>query len=136
MTLKKFHHNLTTARKGHIGQNIVEQYLLKKDAKLYAPVVDDFGIDYVVYHKKKYITIQVKYHTAMVNDTSIAVRVRDTTADWIAVPCHVDNNTYIIWYKNKRRGEFYHVSFALYHPKNNQVDGINFYKSFLKSPID
>ena len=61
--MKLKHKRLTTARKGYIGQNIVEQYLLKKRVKLYAPV-DDFGIDYLIYNNNKYIT-SVSYHTAM-----------------------------------------------------------------------
>jgi len=132
------HKNLSTARKGYIGQNIVEDYLLKKGARLYAPVVDDFGIDYLIHHNNNYITLQVKYHTAMKpsNQTSVTVRVASTDAQWIATPCHVDEETYIIWYENTRPNENYQVAFALYTPKNNQVEKINYYKSFLKSPIE
>lgn len=136
--MKTRHRKLSTARKGYIGQGIVEEYLIKKGARLYAPVVDDFGIDYLLHHKNKYITIQVKYHTAMKkeNSTAVTVRIASTDADWIATPCHVDDDTHIIWYKNKRPSETYQVAFALYPPKNNQVEKVNFYKSFLKSPIE
>ena len=136
--MKLKHKRLTTARKGYIGQNIVEQYLLKKRVKLYAPVVDDFGIDYLIYNNNKYITVQVKYHTAMKteNSSSITARITSTDADWIAIPCHVNDETHIIWYRNDRKNETYQVAFALYAPKNNQVKKINFYKSFLKPPIE
>lgn len=136
--MKTRHRKLTTARKGYIGQGIVESYLLKKRARLYAPVVDDFGIDYLIHHKNNYITVQVKYHTAMKpeNDTSVTVRIASTDADYIAIPCHVDEEVHIIWYPNRRKNEIYQVAFALYPPKNNQVQKVNFYKSFLKSPIE
>ena len=136
--MKTKHTKLSTARKGYIGQGIVEDYLLTKRARLYAPVVDDFGIDYLIHHKDDYITVQVKYHTAMKTDnsTSVTVRINKTNADWIAIPCHVKEEIYIIWYENKRKNQIYQVAFALYPPKNNQVQKVNFYKSFLKSPIE
>lgn len=136
--MKTKYKNLTTARKGYIGQGIVEHYLLKNKVKLYAPVVDDFGIDYLIYYNNIYTTVQVKYHTAMreANSSSITVRIASTDADWIATPCHVNEETHIIWYRNDRKNETYQVSFALYTPKNNQVEKVNFYKSFLKSPIE
>ena len=127
---------LTTTRRGYIGESIVIDYLLKKNLRLYAPVIDDFHIDLVAEKDNKYTTMQVKYHCSMFNDTSIQVKVTTTTADWIVTPVHVDNNTHIIWYKNTRKNKKYTIAFAISKPKNNQVKKINFYKSFLKCPFD
>ena len=134
-TLKK---KISTTRKGYIGQQIVIDFLLKKNLRVYEPVVDDFGVDLLVEKNEKFISVQVKYHTQFTksSSTSIHVNIEPTEAEWIGTPIHVDNKTHIIWYKNKRKGKRFAVHFAVNKPKNNQVKKINFYKSFLKSPFD
>ena len=132
-TLKK---KISTTRKGYIVQQIVIDFLLKKNLRVYEPVVDDFHIDIIVERDKKYTPIQVKYHTSTCNNTSIQVHVEPTEAEWIVTPIHVDNKTHMIWYRNNRQDKRYVVSFAINTPKNNQKKKINFYKFFLKSPFD
>ncbi len=126
---------ISTTRKGYIGQEIVSDYLLRKNLRVYTPVVDDFGVDLLVEKYGKYTSIQVKYHTTFTNQASIQVRILPTIADWIATPLHINKKTKIIWYKNNRKTEKYTVAFAVNKPKNNQVKKINFYKNFLKAPF-
>ena len=128
--------NLTTARRGYIGEQIVADYLLKKNARVYAPVVDDFRIDLAVEKDNKYTTIQVKYHTTRMSGSSIQVMVKSTSADWIAAPINIEDKTHIIWYKNARKNKTYTIAFSVARPKNNQVKKVNFYESFLRSPFD
>ena len=127
--------SISTTRKGYIGQEIVADYLLRKNLRVYTPVVDDFGVDLLVEIDGKYTSIQVKYHTRFTNPTSIQVDISATNADWIAIPMEIDEEIKIIWYKNKRKGIRYAVSFAVNTPKNNQVKKVNFYKNFLKAPL-
>ena len=103
---------------------------------VYKPVVDDFHIDLLVEQDKKITKIQVKYHTTMMTESSIQVRVRPTQADYIAIPVKAYGKMHIMWYKNTRKHKKYTISFNKYTPKNNQVKGVNFFKSFLKCPFD
>jgi len=126
---------ISSTRKGYIGQEIVANYLLRKNLRVYTPVVDDFGVDLLVEINNKYTSVQVKYHTRFTNPTSIQVDISATNADWIAIPMSINENIKILWYKNKRKGIRYAVSFAVNTPKNNQVKKVNFYKNFLKAPF-
>lgn len=127
---------ISRTRKGYIGQQIVIDYLLRKNARVYEPIVDDFRIDLLIEHNKKYISVQVKYHTTMSNGSSIQVKVAPTDAEWIAIPVCIKNKTYIMWYENTRKNKKYTVAFQMSKPKNNQVKKVNFYRLFLKSPIE
>tara|TARA_R110001583_G_scaffold94255_1_gene237663 strand:+ start:782 stop:1186 length:405 start_codon:yes stop_codon:yes gene_type:complete len=127
---------LSTTRKGYLGELMVIESLLEKNLMVYAPIVDDFHIDLLVEHDNKFTKIQVKYHTTMMTKSSVQVRVRPTHADYIAIPVKAYGKMHIMWYKNVRRNKKYTVSFQKYIPKNNQVIGVNFFKSFLKSPFD
>ena len=127
---------ITRTRKGYIGQQIVIDYLLRKNARVYEPIVDDFNIDLLIERDGKYISIQVKYHTTMSNGSSIQVKVNSTSADWIAIPVCVKDKIHIMWYKNTRKNKKYTIAFQMSKPKNNQVKKVNFYRYFLKSPID
>ena len=127
---------ITRTRKGYIGQQIVIDYLLRKNARVYEPIVDDFNIDLLIERDGKYISIQVKYHTTMSNGSSIQVKVNSTSADWIAIPVCVKDKIHIMWYKNTRKNKKYTIAFQMSKPKNNQVKKVNFYRSFLKCPFD
>ena len=127
---------ITRTRKGYIGQQIVIDYLLRKNARGYEPIVDDFNIDLLIERDGKNISIQEKYHTTMSNGSSIQVKVNSTSADWIAIPVCVKDKIHIMWYKNTRKNKKYTIAFQMSKPKNNQVKKVNFYRYFLKSPID
>ena len=127
---------LSRTRKGYIGENMVIKFLLERNLKLYAPAVDDFGIDLLVEQDNTYTKIQVKYHTTMMTESSIQVRVKPTQADYIAIPVQAYGRMHIMWYKNTRKDKKYTIAFQKYIPKNNQVKKINFFKSFLKCPFD
>ena len=127
---------LSRTRKGYIGENMVIKFLLERNLKLYAPAVDDFGIDLLVEQDNMYTKIQVKYHTTMMTESSIQVRVKPTQADYIAIPVQAYGRMHIMWYKNTRKDKKYTIAFQKYIPKNNQVKKINFFKSFLKCPFD
>jgi len=127
---------LTTTRKGYLGELLVIEELLKRNLMVYRPVVDDFHIDLLVEQDKKITKIQVKYHTTMMTESSIQVRVRPTQADYIAIPVKAYGKMHIMWYKNTRKHKKYTIAFNKYTPKNNQVKGVNFFKSFLKCPFD
>ena len=103
---------ITRTRKGYIGQQIVIDYLLRKNARVYEPIVDDFNIDLLIERDGKYISIQVKYHTTMSNGSSIQVKVNSTSADWIAIPVCVKDKIHIMWYKNTRKNKkiYYRIS--------------------------
>ena len=131
--------NYNTTRKGIIGQEIVKLYLLKLNAKVFEPVCDDFGIDLLVDTKNGYKTIQVKYHNfkQAKSISSIQVFVKNTKADWIATPFILNEETYIIWFKNDlNRKEQWGKSFSITTPINNQSKKINFYWNYLKSPVE
>jgi len=127
---------ITRTRKGYIGQQIVIDYLLRKNARVYEPIVDDFHIDLLVEHNKKFTKIQVKYHSTMLNGTSIQVKIQPTGADWIAIPVCVEDKINIMWYKNTRKNKKYTIAFQMSKPRNNQIKKVNFYRSFLKCPFD
>jgi len=127
---------LSKTRKGYIGENMVIKFLLEKNLRLYIPAVDDFGIDLLVEQNNKYTTIQVKYHTTMMSESAIQVRVRPTKADYIAIPVKAYGRMHIMWYKNTRKNRKYTIAFQKYIPKNNQIKKINFFKSFLECPFD
>ena len=91
---------ISSTRKGYIGQEIVANYLLRKNLRVYTPVVDDFGVDLLVEINNKYTSVQVKYHTRFTNPTSIQVDISATNADWIAIPMSINENIKILWYKN------------------------------------
>ena len=84
-TLKK---KISTTRKGYIGQQIVIDFLLKKNLRVYEPVVDDFGVDLLVEKNEKFISVQVKYHTKFtkLSSTSIHVNIEPTEAEGIGTP--------------------------------------------------
>ncbi len=127
---------LSTTRKGYIGELLVIKFLLKKKLRVYAPVVDDFHIDLLVEQNSVFTKIQVKYHAVMMSDTSLQVKVTKTEADWIATPIDIKGSIRIVWYKNDRKNKRYTITFAIHKPKNNQVKRVNFYQKFLKSPFD
>tara|TARA_Y100001963_G_scaffold114422_1_gene158650 strand:- start:74 stop:481 length:408 start_codon:yes stop_codon:yes gene_type:complete len=127
---------LSRTRKGYIGENMVIKFLLERNLNLYAPAVDDFGIDLLVEQDNTYTKIQVKYHTTMMTESSIQVRVKPTQADYIAIPVQAYGRMHIMWYKNTRKDKKYTIAFQKYIPKNNQVKKINFFKSFLECPFD
>ena len=127
---------LSRTRKGYIGENMVIKFLLERNLKLYAPAVDDFGIDLLVEQDNTYTKIQVKYHTTMMSESAIQVRVRPTKADYIAIPVKAYGRMHIMWYKNTRKNKRYTIAFQKYTPKNNQIIGVNFFKSFLECPFD
>jgi hypothetical protein len=127
---------LTTTRKGYLGELLVIQELLKRNLMVYAPIVDDFHIDLLVEQGRKFTKIQVKYHTTMMTESSVQVRVHPTDADYIAIPVKAYGKMHIMWYKNTRKNKRYTIAFQKYTPKNNQVKGVNFFKSFLKCPFD
>lgn len=127
---------LSRTRKGYIGENLVIKFLLEKNLKLYAPIVDDFGIDLLIEQDNKYTKVQVKYHTTMMSDSAIQVKIQPTKADYIAIPVQAYGRMHIMWYKNTRKNKRYTIAFQKYYPKNNQVKKVNFFKSFLESPFD
>lgn len=127
---------LSRTRKGYIGENLVIKFLLEKNLKLYAPIVDDFGIDLLIEQDNKYTKVQVKYHTTMMSDSAIQVKIQPTKADYIAIPVQAYGRMHIMWYKNTRKNKRYTIAFQKYYPKNNQVKKVNFFKSFLECPFD
>lgn len=127
---------LSRTRKGYIGENLVIKYLLEKNLKLYAPIVDDFGIDLLIEQDNKYTKVQVKYHTTIMSSSAVQVKIKPTQADYIAIPVQAYGRMHIMWYKNTRKNKRYTVAFQKYYPKNNQVKKVNFFKSFLESPFD
>ena len=127
---------LSRTRKGYIGENLVIKFLLEKNLKLYAPVVDDFGIDLLIEEDNKYTKVQVKYHTTIMSSSAVQVKIKPTQADYIAIPVQAYGRMHIMWYKNTRKNKRYTVAFQKYYPKNNQVKKVNFFKSFLECPFD
>ena len=127
---------LSRTRKGYIGENLVIKYLLEKNLKLYAPIVDDFGIDLLIEQDNKYTKVQVKYHTTIMSSSAVQVKIQPTQADYIAIPVQAYGRMHIMWYKNTRKNKRYTIAFQKYYPKNNQVKKVNFFKSFLECPFD
>tara|TARA_R100000458_G_C8115088_1_gene136329 strand:+ start:130 stop:537 length:408 start_codon:yes stop_codon:yes gene_type:complete len=127
---------LSRTRKGYIGENLVIKYLLEKNLKLYAPIVDDFGIDLLIEQDNKYTKVQVKYHTTIMSSSAVQVKIKPTQADYIAIPVQAYGRMHIMWYKNTRKNKRYTIAFQKYYPKNNQVKKVNFFKSFLECPFD
>tara|TARA_R100001082_G_scaffold44438_1_gene23642 strand:- start:17380 stop:17787 length:408 start_codon:yes stop_codon:yes gene_type:complete len=127
---------LSRTRKGYIGENLVIKFLLEKNLKLYAPIVDDFGIDLLIEQDNKYTKVQVKYHTTIMSSSAIQVKIQPTKADYIAIPVQAYGRMHIMWYKNTRKNKRYTIAFQKYYPKNNQVKKVNFFKSFLECPFD
>ena len=92
----------TSIRKGALGELKVIADLLEKGYDVYAPVVDDNGIDFIVSNGTNMRSIQVKSHDnrGPKYATSIEVNTRKCQkADVVAVPikimdcvCYVNSN--------------------------------------------
>tara|TARA_R100000789_G_C3020683_1_gene153429 strand:- start:2414 stop:2800 length:387 start_codon:yes stop_codon:yes gene_type:complete len=80
---------LTSVRKGRIGELLVINDLLDKGYDVYTPVVDDNGVDLVVMMGDLFKKVQVKTHDNPSNPNRTSVEVNTRTirnADVIALP--------------------------------------------------
>ena len=93
----------TSIRKGALGELKVIADLLERGYDVYAPVVDDNGIDFIVSNGTNMRSVQVKSHDnrGPKYATSVEVNTRKCQkADVVAVPikimdcvCYVNSNT-------------------------------------------
>ena len=125
----------TTIRRGKMGEPIVENYLLKMNAKCYRPCVDDFGIDFLVEQDGEYIKIQVKNHQGTNKwGSSVIVNTKPCDADYIAFPIERYGRPTILWIKNQKNRKWA-MNFMISKGGNNQRIGRNDYRDYLSSPI-
>lgn len=125
---------LTTKRRGAIGECIFEMDALKKNLEVYAPLCDDMGIDYLIRHKDKYYTIQVKYHRSQKTQTAVCIKIKPCPADIIAVPFSHGGmyQCFYVWNRNKKR--CWNMNISVIRPLNNQKKNIHFSKDYLRFP--
>ena len=84
----------TSIRKGAIGELKVIGDLLEKGYDVYAPVVDDNGVDFIVSNGRKIKSIQVKSHDNRSSKytTSVEINTRKCKkVDVIAIPIKIKN---------------------------------------------
>tara|TARA_Y100001938_G_C8056174_1_gene414505 strand:+ start:221 stop:634 length:414 start_codon:yes stop_codon:yes gene_type:complete len=128
------HSKLTTKRRGLIGELFVEIDLLQRDLNVFRPQCDDRGIDYCVLLNNKTYTIQVKFHTSKTTQTAMAIKMKPTTADIIAVPFVNGGYHQVFYIWNKRKKDIWNINISISRPKNNQTKGIHFGKDYKEFP--
>ena len=121
--------DLTSNRKGAIGELIVAIDLMEKRYDIFKPYCDDIsGIDLVSYKDGWYDSLQVRYHTTTQVLSSIFFNVNPCQADTIAIP--IANK--VCYVPNRRKGERWHINLNFGHAKNKQKKRINNYYDFLE----
>lgn len=121
--------NVGTMVQGMIGENTVANFLLKNGYIVSRPEVD-LGVDMVVCKPKKWgkrtlmkkwISIQVKYHSRVAETTyghSLMVRITPNHCDYIATP--TDKNRVIFFQQSESmKGKTYSREFAF--PNLNKI---------------
>lgn len=120
--------HLSTIRKGTIGELQVAVDLLGKGYQVYKPVVDDFGIDLLVYSHGVANTIQVRAHTTRQWKASFTVGINACPAKTIAIPW----GSNVFYVKNKKPNDKWYINIALNRPLNNQKKGIHWWEDYLQ----
>lgn len=105
--------------------------LLSRNLQVFQPIVDDKGLDLLVLDEyNNPITVQVKAHKYRQTQSSIAVNVKSTGADVIAVPF----DGQVLYIKNRRKNVRWQISISVGKPRNGQKKGINRFEEYLVFP--
>ena len=122
---------LTSVRKGRIGELLVVNDLLRKGYDVYTPVIDDNGIDLIVMNGNLIKKVQCKSPDSAIGkyQTSIEVNTRGCgRSDVIAVPLKQKNCICYIPSLGVNRAK----NIAFEHCSNKQKKNRNWYEDFLE----
>ena len=131
---------VSSTRKGYLGELEVHKDLLKKGWNIYVPVVDDHGIDLIA--QKCIVTYRIQIKSQSFTEwqtrrSSVEVRVRrKSIANILAIPIYLHNCVcYVpVDFSGNMPAHGFFCSLAIKPAKNNQNKNRKWYKDYVDLP--
>ena len=126
--------DLTTVRKGIIGENRVIEDLLNQDLNVYVPVCDDANVDMLVECHGKLHRVQVKTVLTYKTKSSIEIKLHKyidkQSVDVIAVYFAPLEKVAYVRYNNEN-----HITLAIHRARNSQNEKRKWFYQYMEFPV-